>query len=319
MKVQHRFSDSLFLFRSFLFPLFLLAVLISPSPAQAAEEVFFYHNDAVGSPVAMTDSTGAVVWEADYQPFGDEWNLSETKTNAHRFTGKERDAETGLHYFGARHYDANLGRFISIDPALISGRPASTLTIPQQHNFYAYAINNPYRYVDPDGEFAIAIGAIVGAFVINTFLPSTVNAPPDNQALVNSQTGTEFTLGAAVIETGGLATKVVGGKILSGVAGKGKDIVAKEISELVVKNPLSRHARKQMAERSISEKMVQKAIEKGNKFFDSKNGTIQHVIEKGFGSGKSLDVGTNSFTGKVTTVIRKSKFNPNNSRYTPLE
>lgn len=215
MKVQHRFSDSLFLFRSFLFPLFLLAVLISPSPAQAAEEVFFYHNDAVGSPVAMTDSTGAVVWEADYQPFGDEWNLSETKTNAHRFTGKERDAETGLHYFGARHYDANLGRFISIDPALISGRPASTLTVPQQHNFYAYAINNPYRYVDPDGEFAIAIGAIVGAFVINTFLPSTVNAPPDNQALVNSQTGVDFAVGAAIIETTGF----FGGKFASRTRG----------------------------------------------------------------------------------------------------
>jgi len=211
MKVQHRFSDSLFLFRSFLFPLFLLAVLISPSPAQAAEEVFFYHNDAVGSPVAMTDSTGAIVWEADYQPFGDEWNLSETKTNAHRFTGKERDAETGLHYFGARHYDANLGRFISIDPALISGRPASTLTVPQQHNFYAYAINNPYRYVDPDGEFAITAAIVLGAIATNAFLPSTVNAPLDDQNLVNSQTTAEFAKDAAILETAGF----VGGKVIS--------------------------------------------------------------------------------------------------------
>jgi len=79
----------------------------------------------------MTDASGTVVWEADYQPFGEEWNLSETKANDHRFTGKTRDSETGLHYFGARYYDASLGRFLSIDPALISGRPASTLTIPQ--------------------------------------------------------------------------------------------------------------------------------------------------------------------------------------------
>jgi len=193
---------------------FSLLTLFSPSFSEAAEEVFYYHNDAVGSPVAMTDSNGAIVWEADYQPFGDEWSLSETESNAHRFTGKERDAETGLHYFGARYYDANLGRFISIDPALISGRPVSTLTVPQQHNLYAYAINNPYRYVDPDGEFAISAAIVLGAIATNAFLPSTVNAPLDDQNLVNSQTTAEFAKDAAILETAGFALGKVSGRVI---------------------------------------------------------------------------------------------------------
>ena len=62
-------------------------------------------------------------------------------------TGKERDAETGLDYFGARYMSAAQGRFTSPDPLLASGRSAE----PQTWNRYHYAGNNPLRYVDPDG------------------------------------------------------------------------------------------------------------------------------------------------------------------------
>lgn len=152
---------------------FIMLVFLIPPFVEAEEEVFFYHNDALGSPVAMTDASGAVVWEADYQPFGEEWNLSEVESNGHRFTGKELDSETGLHYFRARYYDSRLGRFISVDPALLSGRPPSTFTIPQRHNLYVYSTNNPYRYVDPDGNFletafdVVSLGFSVSEFVQN--------------------------------------------------------------------------------------------------------------------------------------------------------
>lgn len=83
----------------------------------------------------------------------------------HQFTGKERDTETGLDYFGARYYSSAQGRFTSADPFnVILNRQLSTdpraaqeeftrwLLEPQRWNKYAYALNNPLRYVDPDGE-----------------------------------------------------------------------------------------------------------------------------------------------------------------------
>lgn len=63
-----------------------------------------------------------------------------------KFTGKERDAETGLDYFLARYLSSPQGRFTSTDPA--SGWPSD----PQSWNMYAYARNNPLLYTDPDGE-----------------------------------------------------------------------------------------------------------------------------------------------------------------------
>ena len=67
---------------------------------------------------------------------------------APQFTGKERDAETGLDYFGARYMSAAQGRFTSPDPKLF---PDATFD-PQSWNKYAYVRNNPLRLVDPNGE-----------------------------------------------------------------------------------------------------------------------------------------------------------------------
>lgn len=64
-----------------------------------------------------------------------------------RFTGKERDAETGLDFFLARYCSGAQGRFTSPDPLLASGRPED----PQSWNRYAYARNNPLAYIDPTG------------------------------------------------------------------------------------------------------------------------------------------------------------------------
>lgn len=71
-----------------------------------------------------------------------------------QFTGKEMDAETGLDYFGARYMLAVQGRFTSVDP--ISGTVLHFLN-PQRWNMYAYAVNNPLAYTDPDGRDAIAV------------------------------------------------------------------------------------------------------------------------------------------------------------------
>jgi len=80
-------------------------------------------------------------------PFGEEYSGSSVTT--YKFTGKQRDAESGLDYFGARHYSSLLGRFVSVDPSRVSVQ----LFNPQSWNRYSYALNDPLVYVDPNGKW----------------------------------------------------------------------------------------------------------------------------------------------------------------------
>src|SRR4051812_20290166 len=68
-------------------------------------------------------------------------------------TGKERDLESGMDYFGARYYAATVGRFMSADwSAQVEPVPYAKLEEPQSLNLYAYVRNNPISLVDPDGH-----------------------------------------------------------------------------------------------------------------------------------------------------------------------
>jgi RHS repeat-associated protein len=117
--------------------------------------------DLLGTPRAITSDNGTVLECPDYSPFG---RLLQTSTRTlscqgnptrvpQQFTGKPRDAETKLDYFGARYFSAAEGRFLSSDG--LPMKKSWTLE-PQRWNRYAYAINNPLKYVDPDGKDAIA-------------------------------------------------------------------------------------------------------------------------------------------------------------------
>ncbi len=132
------------------FPIFVLLILIlSVIPTLAADKVLFYHTDPAGTPLAMTDENGVVVWKAYYLPFGDAELVIQAIKNNEKFVGKEKD-ESGLYYFGARYLDDEIGRFTQPDP---SGIAESDLMNPQRLNRYAYSLNNPYRYIDPDGKW----------------------------------------------------------------------------------------------------------------------------------------------------------------------
>jgi RHS repeat-associated protein len=127
-----------------------LAILTLPRLVLAqAEEVRYFHSDVIGSVRLVTDANGQVVERYDYLPFGDPSTASPTGTETRRFGGKERNAETGLDYFGARYYSSQTGRFTSVDPVLDM---KGALIDPQQWNRYTYVRNNPMRYVDPDGR-----------------------------------------------------------------------------------------------------------------------------------------------------------------------
>src|ERR1700723_3953484 len=96
---------------------------------------------------AELNSGGCPLWQGQFTPFGAE--LDNGPTNMHyKFTGKERDAESGLDYFGARYYGSSMGRFMSPDP---SGAAFSDPGNPRSWNMYSYVQNNPLNSVDPDG------------------------------------------------------------------------------------------------------------------------------------------------------------------------
>jgi RHS repeat-associated protein len=128
----------------------LLALTIlcaaAPALAQTGEVIHFYHTDAIGSVRAVTDAQGNVLRRHDYLPFGEEPGMTPGMDNV-RFAGKERDPETQLDYFAARFYLPRTGRFTTSDPDHIGG----TIFDPQSWNAYAYARNNPLRFVDPTG------------------------------------------------------------------------------------------------------------------------------------------------------------------------
>jgi RHS repeat-associated protein len=106
----------------------------------------FIHQDHLGSTRLVTGVGMGVVDSMDYLPFGQQ-NTGASATT-HKFTGKERDPESGLDNFDARYLGSSLGRFMSPDPAgLLAQKPS----YPQSWNLYAYAMNNPLIIIDPTG------------------------------------------------------------------------------------------------------------------------------------------------------------------------
>jgi RHS repeat-associated protein len=125
-----------------------LVTLFGALPVAAqTEEVVYYHTDAIGSVRMTTGPTGAVLERYDFLPFGEVWDTPAPEER--QFAAKENDAETGLDYFGARYLRAQSGRFTSVDPYLDH---ALALADPQRWNRYSYALNNPLKFIDPDGR-----------------------------------------------------------------------------------------------------------------------------------------------------------------------
>jgi RHS repeat-associated protein len=135
-----------------------LVCLVSPASAQLVE---YYHTDLVGNVRAVTDEKKNVIECHDYLPFGEECTTGGCASNpevgagqARKFTGKERDTETGLDYFGARYYGSRIGRLTTTDPVYTW---QENILDPQRWNRYAYGRNNPLRYVDPDGKDVVLV------------------------------------------------------------------------------------------------------------------------------------------------------------------
>lgn len=109
--------------------------------ASAGTAVYFVHTNHLGTPQALTDESGAVAWEADYEPFGDVIETISAVSSNLRFPGQYFDQETGLHYNYFRYYSPSDGRYLRADP---TGLDADI-------NVYAYGMNNPIIFIDRNG------------------------------------------------------------------------------------------------------------------------------------------------------------------------
>ncbi|HEX4620195.1 MAG TPA: RHS repeat-associated core domain-containing protein, partial [Myxococcaceae bacterium] len=142
-----------------------------------ATKRFYYHPDQVGSTNVITNDLGAEVERMEYKPYGEQYVSSGAQAGPRdleiSFDGQRFDDRTGLYYFGARHYDPVMGRFITADTT-----PADPDN-PQGLQRYGFGYNNPIRYADPNGHdgWAIFFGVLlVIAAIVAVVL--TVVFPP---------------------------------------------------------------------------------------------------------------------------------------------
>ena len=121
----------------------------------ATSSYYYYASDQINSTRLVTDSTGAVVHSAQYDPYG---GLYKTWIDTYHpkpgFSGKEREFGSELDYFGARYYGHRQYRFLSVDPVI---KKTNTSTNPLMWNLYSYCGNNPINSIDPDGNASVKI------------------------------------------------------------------------------------------------------------------------------------------------------------------
>jgi RHS repeat-associated protein len=147
--------------------------------------VYYYFGNQIHSTALITDASGNIQDDADYYPWGGTVQFSSGVSNHYWFTGKERDPETGLDYFGARYYGNSMGRFLTPDwSAKAEGVPYADFHDPQSLNLYGYVRDNPITRIDKDGHVGgvddaaegIEIAAIGGGLLLYYYV-----ALPQNQ------------------------------------------------------------------------------------------------------------------------------------------
>lgn len=124
-------------------------------------QYYYYMSDQINSTRMVTDDSGAVVYSAAYDPYG---GVQQTWLNSFdptlKFSGKERDGESGLDYFGARYYDRSQYRFISPDP---TKNVVACCLNPQAWHYYSYWAYLEFGDIEEAGRSS-PIGRVVGSY-----------------------------------------------------------------------------------------------------------------------------------------------------------
>jgi RHS repeat-associated protein len=176
--------------------------------AGGAVTLKFDHTDALGTPVAVTNTSRAVIEKSQYEPYGK--LINRPIHDGPGYTGHVDDAQTGLTYMQQRYYDPDVGRLLSVDPVGVDTTTAGNF------NRYKYANGNPYRFVDPDGRFEACPGASSRTCVQSSGTPLAHSVETNgeiNQAL-NASTQDYSTAAGQQKEPLGTMTRGSDGKLV---------------------------------------------------------------------------------------------------------
>jgi RHS repeat-associated protein len=175
--------------------------------------VTYIHTDGLGSPVARTDASGAVISRTRYEPYG---YVASGAQPTIGFTGHVNDVDTGLTYMQQRYYDPVAGRFLSIDPVVTDENTGGSF------NRYAYANNSPYKYIDPDGRnpalIALGVRLLVTGLAVNDIATSElpVPVPGGGATKVGISAAERLAANRVVGKAGEAATRAELGKAVAG-------------------------------------------------------------------------------------------------------
>ena len=168
--------------------LILAAYCIIPTNEVCAE-VLYYHSDHLNSTGTLATDQAEVAGEMQYYPFGEIYRETDPSLTDYTYSGQEQDGQTDLMYYQARYYDTSMGRFTS--PDIRRGTFS-----PQNLNRYAYVLNRPLTYVDPNGEWAIPAYSLVvfSIAVAGAAIHTYINNPPKvDLGNIPSYTPTDYT------------------------------------------------------------------------------------------------------------------------------
>jgi RHS repeat-associated protein len=189
----------------------LTALLVAPPPAWSRRRggdgtaVRLFFRDHQGSLALVTDPTGSGQWRHRYEPFG---KPILEGTGWTEFTGKRLHTPVNLYNFGARWYDAEGGRFVSVD-ALVGDK-----LDPQSHNAYSYVHNNPINYDDPTGTCIRLCGVQTGFIYYGLTMTTSWQQGAQGSMPLNGGPITWHTLDTGTVTPG---TTVTWGNTVNGV------------------------------------------------------------------------------------------------------
>ncbi len=200
-------------------------------PGGSFTAIELQYADTLGNLMLSLDSAGNAVANFAYSPFGEVIGSSGAATHRRQFNGKEHDAVSGLRYYGFRYYDPITLRWTSSDP-LFRFAPDVSLARVQEQNLYSFSLNNPLRYLDPDGEKVRELVVGLGFGVMQGFTPGGFLLPSPAPWSRDFETGRgigQMAAGAlqlALVRAGTSAAEVLAGRLGGPIAAAAVEIVA---------------------------------------------------------------------------------------------
>ena len=220
--------------------LLLAALLVTPAQA---ETVTYLHTDLLGSVVLETDQNRNVVQRYEYEPYG---LPRQAIADAPGYTGHVHDAGSGLVYMQQRYYDPDVGRFLSVDPVGVDTGTEGNF------NRYWYGNNNPYTFIDPDGELGqVFWGGVIGGatgFIIEGYKQWDSDTFNGRQLLVATakgavvgaaiSAGTMVGAAAAVSEGAGKIGTAIASTVAGAYSGGATNFVVAPTADISAGNPM---------------------------------------------------------------------------------